>query len=94
MGSFLLTIPLQVDTHEAREAHEGVAHESNTAALGGGTEEGNAGLLGLQLISVLCKSGPCRLRARLAVVLQSVDVGSEASIGLDEAPEADLEQGH
>ena len=94
MGHILLTIPGQVNTQEAGKAHQGVTHKGNTASLRCRTEEGNLGLGSTEFLGVREHRLPGCRTARVLVVLDSGEMGPEASIGLDDAAESDMEKGN
>jgi len=91
-GEFVLTIPSQVDAHETGEPHQGVTHEGHTTALRGGAEEGDLGLVAPELLGIGQHGFPCGMATGVLVVLDRGQMGTEASVGLDDAAPADLEE--
>ena len=68
-----------------------MAHESDTATLGSGAEEGNLGLLLTELVGVELHGTPSGRRTSVLVVLEGGEVDTEASVSLDNASVANLE---
>lgn len=58
ISSGKLTIPSQIDTHQAGESDEGVAHQGDTTTLRSGAEESDLGLSLTKLLGVLHKGPP------------------------------------
>ena len=87
-----LTIPRQVDAHEAREAHKGMTHESDATALGRAAEKGNLDLVGAQLLGKVGDGGPRARATGVLVILEGREVGAEASVSLNNAAPADLQK--
>lgn len=71
-----------------------MTHESDTSALGSATEEGNLGLLLAESVGVELHGVPCGQAAGGFVIRDGGEVDSEASISLDNASPADLQQGN
>lgn len=69
-----------------------MAHESDTSTLGGAAEESNLGLLLTKSVGKNLHSVPCGKATGGLVVSDGGEVDSEASISLDDAPPADLQQ--
>lgn len=69
-----------------------MTHESDATALGRAAEEGNLGLVATQLLGVSEHGLPSGRRARVFVVLNSIEMSPEAGVGLDDTAEADMEQ--
>jgi len=86
----LLTIPSEVDTHEAGKADQCVTHQRNTSSLRGRAEESDLRLVGPKLLGVRQHGFPSSMTAGVLVVLDCGEVCAEAGISLDNAPESDL----
>lgn len=69
-----------------------MSHQSDTTALRGAAEEGNLGLVLAQSLRELQSGIPGALAAGIAVVLDRVEVGAEAGIGLDDTTPSNLQE--
>ncbi len=86
-------LPFHVCPKSVREPHHGVSHERNTSALRGGAEESDFDLPLLEIVGIMLDSLPGVGRHRILVVLLISQLHVEASINLNKARKADLQQG-
>lgn len=85
------TIPSQVHAHQTSKADESMAHESDTATLRSGAEEGNLDVVGAKSLGIRQHGLPGSMATGVLVVLDRGEMGAEGSVCLDNASPSDLQ---
>ena len=90
----LHTIPSKVHAKQSGESHQGMSHKGDTTALGSAAEEGDLDLVLAQSLGEAHSGLPGSAATGILVVLNGGEVGAESGVSLDDATEANLEQGN
>lgn len=86
------TIPGQVDTNSSSKPDESMSHQGDSTTLRGTAEEGNLGLVLAKQLGKEHGGIPSRSTAGILVVLDRVELHTEARVSLDDTSPANLEK--